>query len=63
VLHRKRASAEVPIFVTEDNRNRLMAIYEDAIRRWPVPYETFFVDTRYGRTHVIASGDRAARRS
>lgn len=57
---RKRASPELPIFVTEENRSRLMAIYDDALRRWPVPYETFPVATRYGSTHVIASGSRAA---
>ena len=53
-------SAELPVFVTEDNRARLMTIYDDALRRWPVPFETFFVETRYGKTHVIASGDPAA---
>jgi pimeloyl-ACP methyl ester carboxylesterase len=54
------AAAEVPVFVTEDNRAKLMAIYDEALRRWPVPFEAFFVDTRYGQTHVIASGDPAA---
>jgi len=34
-----------------------MAIYDEALRHWPVPLETFFVTTRYGKTHVIASGD------
>jgi len=51
---------EVPIFGTEENRAKLMAIYDEALRHWPVPFETFFVATRYGKTHVIASGDRAA---
>jgi len=48
---------EVPVFVTEQNRAKLMAIYDEALRQWPVPYETSFVATRYGQTHVIASGD------
>jgi pimeloyl-ACP methyl ester carboxylesterase len=60
VSDRKRASPEPPIFVSEENRSLLMAIYDDALRRWPVPYETVFVATRYGSTHVIASGDPAA---
>jgi pimeloyl-ACP methyl ester carboxylesterase len=60
VSDRKRGSPELPIFVSEENRSRLMAIYDDALRRWPVPYETRFVATRYGSTHVIVSGDRAA---
>ena len=53
----------MPIFVTEDNRTRLMAIYDDVLKRWPVPYETFFVKTRYGKTHVIASGEPGAPQS
>ena len=36
-----------------------MAIYDERLPRWPVPFEAFFVDTRYGHTHVIASGDPA----
>jgi hypothetical protein len=54
------SSRELPVFVTEENRARLMAIYDAGLRQWPVPFETFFVDTRFGRTHVIASGDPAA---
>jgi pimeloyl-ACP methyl ester carboxylesterase len=57
---RTSSSGEVPVFVTEANRTRLMAMYADALRDWPVPFETFFVTTRYGATHVIASGDPAA---
>lgn len=48
---------EVPIFRTEENRAKLMAIYDEALRQWPVPYETFVVATRYGKSHVIASGN------
>ncbi len=51
---------EVPVFVTEETRAKLMEIYDEALRRWPVPYETSFVATRYGQTHVIASGDPAS---
>jgi len=43
---------EVPVFVTEQNRAKLMAIYDEALRQWPVPYETSFVATRYGQTHA-----------
>ncbi len=54
------SSPELPVFVTEENRAKLMAIYDESLRHWPVPSETFFVDTRFGRTHVIASGDPAS---
>jgi pimeloyl-ACP methyl ester carboxylesterase len=52
---------ELPIFRSEEIRSKLMAIYEEALRQWPVPFETFFVATRYGQTHVIASGDAPSR--
>ena len=54
------ASGELPVFVTEENRAKLMAIYDQALRRWPVPFDTFFVETRFGLTHVIASGEPAS---
>jgi pimeloyl-ACP methyl ester carboxylesterase len=60
---RKQSAAprdEVPIYCTEENRARLMAMYDEGLRRWAVPFETFFVPGRYGRTHVIASGDVAS---
>jgi pimeloyl-ACP methyl ester carboxylesterase len=47
----------LPIFRTEANRAQLTAMYDEGLRRWPVPFETFFVPGRYGKTHVIASGD------
>lgn len=37
-----------------------MSLYGEKLRQWPVRSETFFVATRYGKTHVIASGDPAS---
>lgn len=34
----------------------LMAFYDDHLKRWPVPYTCLAVPTRYGDTHLIASG-------
>ena len=53
-------ATELPVFVTEETRNELMAIYDERMAHWPVPFETFTVDTRYGKTQVTASGDRSA---
>ncbi len=44
------------VFKTAGNEARVMAFYEARLARWPVPYESLMVPTRYGRTHVIASG-------
>ncbi len=50
----------IPIFRTEENRARLMAIYDEGLRQWPVPFEAFLVPTRFGKTHVISCGDPAS---
>lgn len=34
----------------------MMAAYDTALERWPVAYECITVPTRYGETHLIASG-------
>jgi len=34
-----------------------MAIYESKLSRWPVPFESLYVQTHYGSTHVVISGD------
>jgi pimeloyl-ACP methyl ester carboxylesterase len=52
-------SEQLPVFRTAENRAKLMAIYDAGLRQWPVALETFFVNTEYGRTHVIATGDPA----
>lgn len=38
----------------------MMAAYDAALARWPVPYACLTVPTRHGVTHLIASGDPAA---
>ncbi len=52
-----RAVQEIPIFGTEATRSELLSIYDERMRHWPVPYEAFFFTTRFGRTHVVVSGD------
>jgi hypothetical protein len=59
-LTKQVSAGELPVFVSEENRAKLMTLYDEGLQCWPVPFETFFVDTRYGRTHVIASGDPAS---
>lgn len=39
---------------------RFMEIYDEKMAEWPVPYEDVFVDTSYGRVHVIVSGPEDA---
>jgi pimeloyl-ACP methyl ester carboxylesterase len=37
-----------------------MALYDAALARWPVPYETLTIPTRYGDTFVVACGEPTA---
>lgn len=48
------------IYVTPENETKIMAMYDAKLAKWPVPYESIYVDTRFGRTHVIASGPKDA---
>ena len=49
-----------PIFRTPAGEEAIMAFYDHVLRRWPVPYRAFDVDTGYGRTFVIACGPENA---
>lgn len=48
------------IYKSPEFEARLMAIYDARLAQWPVPYQSVFVDTTYGKVHVIASGPEQA---
>ena len=58
----KATPSDLPVFVTEDNRARLMAIYDDALSGWPVPYEASFVGRATEEPTSLAAAIRARRR-
>lgn len=37
-----------------------MAAYEATLRLWPVPYERMDLESRFGRTHLVACGPEEA---
>jgi pimeloyl-ACP methyl ester carboxylesterase len=49
------------VFKTNDAETRYRAIYDQRIHDWPVPCEELDVLTRFGATHVIASGPADSR--
>lgn len=53
-------SRHIPIYRNEVTKSILFSFYEKALATWPVPYEERMVQTRYGDTHVIASGPKQA---
>ena len=43
-------------FRSPEAHSSLLDSYARVLSRWPVPYESRHVETRYGRAHVLASG-------
>jgi pimeloyl-ACP methyl ester carboxylesterase len=48
------------IYKSPDIEAKLMDIYDAKMAEWPVPYEDVYVDTDYGKVHVIVSGPENA---
>ncbi|MCB8980210.1 MAG: alpha/beta hydrolase [Ardenticatenaceae bacterium] len=48
------------IYASPDVKAQFLAIYDEKMAEWPVPYEDIFLDTEYGVVHVIASGPEDA---
>lgn len=47
-------------YKSERARDKAFAAYDSVLSHWPVPYETRFAETRFGPTHLIASGQADA---
>jgi pimeloyl-ACP methyl ester carboxylesterase len=43
-------------FKSAEGEARYLAVYDALMARWPVPYDTLDVTSRFGRTHLVASG-------
>ncbi|MCJ7438488.1 MAG: alpha/beta hydrolase [Acidimicrobiia bacterium] len=50
----------LPIYGTEATRAALMAMYDERLQSWPVSFDSSFVSTRLGETHVITTGEPGA---
>jgi pimeloyl-ACP methyl ester carboxylesterase len=48
------------IYRSQAGKLTIMALYDEALARWPVPYETRNIPTRHGDTYIVSSGDPAA---
>ena len=46
----------IRIFRTPESEAGFYAAYDAVLAQWPVPYEELDIPTRFGSTHVIASG-------
>jgi len=44
------------IYKSPEVEAQFMKIYDEKMTEWPVPYEDIYLDTQFGKIHVIASG-------
>lgn len=51
-------STKISIFKSPEKEAEYMAAYEEAMKLWPVPYETTYISTRFGETYVNISGSK-----
>ncbi len=51
----------VPLFKTTEGEIKTFAAYDAALARWPVSYNELDLPTRFGDTHIIASGPVGAK--
>ena len=51
---------KISVFRKPEGEAHYYAAYDAVLEQWPVPYEDLFVPTRFGDTHVIASGPKDA---
>lgn len=47
-------------FRTDEGRAQYLATYNEILALWPVPYESKFVPTSHGTTHVLVCGPEGA---
>ena len=45
-------------FKSEEGRHKVIKYYESLVEGWNFPHEEFYVHTNYGKTFIIASGEK-----
>jgi len=53
-------SKKISVFRSAEDETQYYVAYEAVLVQWPVPYEELYIPTRFGDTHVIASGPKDA---
>lgn len=47
------------VFKTNEGKNHVIKSYDKFLERFALSYEKFYVNTRYGKTFIIASGEKS----
>jgi len=56
----ERTLSHASAFKTPEGEAAFLAAYDAAMKSWPVPYEEVEIPGRFGTTHVLVSGPKAA---
>lgn len=48
------------IYKSPEVRARFLEMYDAKMKKWPVPFEDVYIDTEYGKVHVVACGPEDA---
>lgn len=48
----------VTAFRTQEGKNEIFRAYDEFLQGWGFPYEEISIDTRYGKTYLLAGGDK-----
>ena len=51
---------KISVFRSPEIKAAYYEAYAEALKLWPVPYDEFYISTRFGDTHIVASGSRGA---
>jgi pimeloyl-ACP methyl ester carboxylesterase len=47
-------------FKSQEGKTAILNFYDALLENWPLPNEQFYLNTRYGNTFVVASGEKQA---
>lgn len=51
---------KISVFKSPEGEAKYKAAYDAMLKQWPIPYEELNIATRFGDTHIIASGPKDA---
>ncbi|KUG05154.1 carboxylesterase na [hydrocarbon metagenome] len=47
-------------FNSEEGKSAILSLYDSLLENWPLPNEKFYINTRFGQTFIIATGEEDA---
>ncbi|MBN1646539.1 MAG: alpha/beta hydrolase [Spirochaetales bacterium] len=49
------------LFKNDEGEKEYFALYRKCLKNWPIPYEEQFIDTSFGKTYIIVTGNKKGR--